>query len=526
MLDLNRILFFIACLSPIVVLARTARRAVLNRTWRLAAIAVLIVTALAGLIAPRQAGYIGGGAWFVLLFLPAVGLRKAAELAAEERFANARRIVSSLRFLHPVRAVREEELVLRALELAQRGETGAAINLLDRIAPNDTRAGRQASAQRFRIRGDWDGLLTWCRQNIPRVGLGEDPTLLLLYFRALGETGSRDELVLQFAGRASALRASPVHEPAFLSGLMFLLAFSGRIEALRSLLQTGLRGLQKDAKDFWSATSEAAAGDAAASRALVRLREKTADALIRQDIGQRLKGGYQPAPAPLTRASEETVDRFERNARQQRGSVLAPSSTRPTRAVGIFIALNVVMFLVEVATGGATNPITLHRLGALEPWAVLGGHQYWRLFGALFLHYGPIHLLFNAYALYVLGPPLENAIGTVRFAICYLVAGLGSSLGVVLLWRLGWTRTDFLVGASGCVMGIVGAWGGWLLRHRHAPIVRRRLTSLAFIVLLQTAFDFYTPQVSMTAHLSGLITGLLLGLFIARNSPARRTGRA
>ena len=216
-------------------------------------------------------------------------MRKAAELAAEERFANARRIVSYLRFLHPVRAVREEELILRALELAQGGEAGAALHLLARITPNDTRAGRQAIAQSFRIRGDWDGLLTWCRENIPRVGLGENPALLPLYFRALGETGSRDELVLQFAGRASALLASPVHESTFLSGLKLLLAFSGRTEALHSLLQTGLRGLKKDAKDFWIATSEMAAGEIATGRArLARLRETTVDGLIRQDIAQRL----------------------------------------------------------------------------------------------------------------------------------------------------------------------------------------------------------------------------------------------
>ena len=142
------------------------------------------------------------------------------------------------------------------------------------------------------------------------------------------------------------------------------------------------------------------------------------------------------------------------------------------------------MFLVEIATGGATNPMTLHRLGALEPWAVLAGHQYWRLFGALFLHYGAIHLLFNAYALYVLGPPLEASIGTVRFAICYLLAGIGSSVSVVLLWRLGWTQADVLVGASGCVMGVVGALAGWLLRHPHAPMARRRLTNIAIIVAL------------------------------------------
>ena len=526
-LDLNRILFFIACLSPIVVLVRTARRAALNRSWRLAAIAVLAITASACLIAPRHAGYIGAGAWLVLLFLPAVGLRKAAELAAEERFANARRIVSYLRFLHPVRAVREEELILHALELAQRGEAGTALNLLARIGPNDTRAGRQAIAQSFRIRGDWTGLLTWCRGNIPRVGLGENPALLPLYFRALGETGSRDELVLQFAGRASGLLASPIHESTFLSALMLLLAFSGRTGALRSLLQTELRGLQKDAKDFWIATSEMAAGEVAAGRArLERLRQITVDALIRQDVAQRLAGGEQPAPLPLTRASEETVDRFERKAReQQRGSLLAPRSTRVTPAVVTFIALNVAMFLVEVATGGSTNPMTLHRLGALEPWAVLAGHQYWRLFGALFLHYGAIHLLFNVYALYVLGPTLEASIGTARFAICYLVAGIGSSVSVVLLWRFGWTQADFLVGASGCVMGVVGALAGWLLRHPHAPMARRRLTNIAIIVAMQTAFDLYTPQVSMTAHLGGLISGLLLGLLLAGGSSGQRAQR-
>jgi rhomboid protease GluP len=269
-----------------------------------------------------------------------------------------------------------------------------------------------------------------------------------------------------------------------------------------------------------------ASAEAATGRArLARLRQSTGDALIRRDIAQRLADGDQPAPSPLTRASEDTVNRFERKAREPRGSLLAPRSTRPTPAVATFIALNIAMFFVEVATDGATNPITLHRLGALEPWSVIFGHQYWRLVGALFLHYGALHLLVNAYALYVLGPPLENAIGTVRFALCYLVAGVGSSVGVVLLWRLGWAEAEFLVGASGCVMGIVGAWGSWLLRHRHVPATRRHLTSLAFIVVLQTAFDFYNPQVSMTAHLSGLVTGLLIGLLVTVVQPKYRRQR-
>ena len=73
-------------------------------------------------------------------------------------------------------------------------------------------------------------------------------------------------------------------------------------------------------------------------------------------------------------------------------------------------------------------------------------------------------------------------------------------------------------------MGVVGALAGWLLRHPHAPTARRRLTNIAIIVAMQTAFDLYTPQVSMTAHLGGLVSGLLLGLLLAGGSPgnARR----
>jgi rhomboid protease GluP len=54
-----------------------------------------------------------------------------------------------------------------------------------------------------------------------------------------------------------------------------------------------------------------------------------------------------------------------------------------------------------------------------------------------------------------------------------------------------------------------------LLRQRDAPLAGRRLKSILVIVGLQTAFDLSTPQISMAAHLSGLVTGLMLGLLLA-----------
>ena len=131
------------------------------------------------------------------------------------------------------------------------------------------------------------------------------------------------------------------------------------------------------------------------------------------------------------------------------------------------------------------------------------------------MHGGFTHLLFNLFALYVLGPPLERSIGAVRFALCYLISGLASSAGVVALTVVGLVHVGQLVGASGCIMGIVGAWAGFLLRHRHAPHAKQRLTNILMIIAIQTAFDLSTPQVSMAAHLCGLIAGVFLGLILA-----------
>ena len=165
--------------------------------------------------------------------------------------------------------------------------------------------------------------------------------------------------------------------------------------------------------------------------------------------------------------------------------------------------------------GGATNTRTLHFLGALEPEAVIYGHEYWRLLTALFLHYGPLHILFNLYALYLLGPELERLIGSSKFVISYLISGLGSSAGVVLLHALRWTNADQLVGASGCVMGVIGVSAGLLLRHRQTPLAGRRLRNIILIVALQTAFDLSSPQVSLSAHLGGFLTGVLIGMVLA-----------
>ncbi|MEP6820910.1 MAG: rhomboid family intramembrane serine protease [Chthoniobacterales bacterium] len=515
MLDLNRILLTLALLSPIVVLVRTAPRAALNRGWQIAAIIVLVITALAWFVFPQTAGYVGGVAWLLLLFLPAVGLRKEAELVVAERYGTARRVVSILRWLHPVATVRHELLFLNAMEAAQRGEIEKAAELLANLRSANDRAGLQVIAQNYRIRGDWAGLLRWCRESLPLDTLGGEPVVLPLYFRALGETGALDDLVHQVAGRAPRLLASPHHQGTFDASVLAMLAFTGRTKAVAHLLNTRFAAAPAESNEFWIGTAELAAGlTRAAHTRLATLQQKTSNALLRADVAARLRPGMDPR-AHLTPTTETTVARFEKNLATRRRSTLAPESSLPTPVVGTIIVLNLLMFLLEWIVGSTTDSSNLLRLGALQPIAVLIQGEYWRLLTALFLHYGFAHLLVNLYALYVLGPNLESAIGSLRFAACYLIAGLGSGAGVLTLWRYGWTQSNLLVGASGAVMGVVGAWAGLLIWNHTLPMARRRLVTIAAIVLIQTTFDFFTPQVSMAAHLCGFLAGLWIGLLLA-----------
>jgi rhomboid protease GluP len=514
-LDLNHILLFIAFVSPLVLLAKTWRRGGLNRGWRLAAVAVLLVTGAAWILKPDAAGFVGGGAWFVLMLAPLVGLRKVAELAAQQRYASARRLAWALRFLHPADGLLEQSDLLRALDFAQRGDFASALALLGQLRNSDTSVGRQAIAQSFRIRGEWNGLLGWLRGELPFGIMQSDVALRPLCLRALGETGARDELFLEFARNAKSMSSAPQHVWLYDVSLLPVLAFGGRLPALSNHLETKLRKLSRDTKEFWIGIGELAAGKAMAGRTrLERLRATTPDALIQAEAAHRLERVSEIMDTPLSPASAALLERIEQSDHPS-PRVFASEAARPTTVVISLIALNIAMFVLEAALGGSTNPFTLHRLGALEVFAVWFEGEYWRLFTSLFLHYGPLHLLFNLYALFIIGPGLEQAIGSMRFGICYLVAGLGSGLGVLSLRLLGLNSAEQLVGASGCVMGLVGVWAGLLLRHRHAPTAGGRLKNILVIVAIQTAFDLSTPQISMAAHMSGLVTGVMLGLLFA-----------
>jgi membrane associated rhomboid family serine protease len=178
-----------------------------------------------------------------------------------------------------------------------------------------------------------------------------------------------------------------------------------------------------------------------------------------------------------------------------------PNEPWVTRAL---LAINVAVFLVtnRLAAGFTPSNGQLTSLGrklALDGNAVANG-EYWRLVTSAFVHFGLLHIAFNMYALYLIGSVLERYVGSVRFAVIYLVSGLAGSFGALLL-----SPDALTAGASGAIFGLMGAMLV-LERQRGVQLLGGPIGGLILINLL---FTFTISGISKGGHLGGLIGGAL-----------------
>jgi len=136
--------------------------------------------------------------------------------------------------------------------------------------------------------------------------------------------------------------------------------------------------------------------------------------------------------------------------------------------------------------------------------------QWWRLFSSQFVHLDILHLLFNGYGLYVVGPILERFYGRKRFAVLYLAAG---TVGATASY---WFTDMASGGASGALYGLIGALVVFGLEYRSSlpdRLSRAFTVGLVPWVVLSLAVGFLEAiPMDNAAHLGGLACGVILGL--------------
>ena len=138
--------------------------------------------------------------------------------------------------------------------------------------------------------------------------------------------------------------------------------------------------------------------------------------------------------------------------------------------------------------------------------------EYWRLFTAMFLHVGILHLAFNGFSLLIFGRLVERAYGHARFLTIYILAGL---LGSVASYML--NSIAIAAGASGAIFGVLGALIAYFLIQRRlfGKMGQRNLMGVLFLAAINLFYGFATPGIDNWAHLGGFAGGFVLGLPLA-----------
>lgn len=177
--------------------------------------------------------------------------------------------------------------------------------------------------------------------------------------------------------------------------------------------------------------------------------------------------------------------------------------------LGILIVL-LVVFLVEVFLGGSENVNVLMKMGAMSNYAVVAGHQWWRLFTAQFLHIGILHLVSNAIIIYYMGQYMEPIMGHVRFLVTYLLAGVGGNLFSLAFG----SDRSLSAGASTALFGLFGAMVAIGLRNMRNPIISYLGRQAFVLALINLALDIFAPGIDIWGHIGGLIAGFLLAVIL------------
>jgi rhomboid protease GluP len=228
----------------------------------------------------------------------------------------------------------------------------------------------------------------------------------------------------------------------------------------------------------------------------------------------------------LMQLQQQTIFLYEQQNKEaeELDRVMNLSSGSMT-ATYVIMALNIIVFCWMVFSG--VN-IFQPEVDDLVKWGgnykpLTTGGEWWRLFTAVFVHVGIIHLALNMYAFYMVGMYLEPMLGKIKFVAAYITTGILASL--ISIW---WNQNSIIsAGASGAIFGMYGVFLA-LLSTSLIPAATRKalLTSIGIFVFYNLVYGASSKTIDNAAHLGGLFSGLIVGylfLPVIKNPSLKRS---
>lgn len=210
------------------------------------------------------------------------------------------------------------------------------------------------------------------------------------------------------------------------------------------------------------------------------------------------------------------------NEKTEKSNKIYEDTFKPKKVyiTNLLISICVFIFALMVVKGAnplGINGLFLYLFGANIKEAVVAGEIY-RLITSTFLHASLLHLLFNMYALYIIGNQLESYIGKIKFLIVYLVSAISGSLMSCVF------TTGISVGASGAIFGLLGSllYFGYHYRLYLGSVLKSQIIPL---ILINLVFGFMDPRIDNAAHIGGLIGGYLTTMALGIKGKSTKSDR-
>ncbi|MGK5627550.1 rhomboid family intramembrane serine protease [Streptomyces sp. URMC 123] len=188
----------------------------------------------------------------------------------------------------------------------------------------------------------------------------------------------------------------------------------------------------------------------------------------------------------------------------------------PRLVTKVLLGLNLAIWLAVLSAGQelvqALELIGRVRFDLFGPIEGVAEGQWYRLLTAAFLHEQPWHIGLNMLSLWWLGPPLEQALGRLRFVALYLLSALGGSALSYLLAA----QNQASLGASGAIFGLLGATAVLMRRLNYD------LRPVAALLVINLIITFaWRDTIAWQAHIGGLVVGAVVAYGLV-HAPRRR----
>ena len=460
---------------------------------------VLLAAILCGLKFSNtdKSGVISTALFVLFLIVPLLAQKKLCENTLNLKFKTAKKWLYFLKVFCPAFPGKELVKLLNSLENKDSLNAAELKTLKAKSIP-----ALIACIQLHFLKTDWQNSSAWL-QTFKQKDLERIPWLTILQLRVLCETNKFEEAV-EFT---KSVRQSQNQYLYFVFHIIYLASFFGNKELLEKVLSLPVKNLKDENKEFWRALCLFKNKDTQEEgKNLLQTLSSTDNERISDSSKAALRNEEcledEAVKTSLLNLSEDLFANLEDYLGPQRNG---------RQCTHFFLFLNVLIYMLtrpDLNPNFPDNNIAEYLVLFLPESAE--SHEWWRLLSTTFLHGSILHLLSNMLMLLIFGYMIEPYFNKLKMAAIYLGAGICGMVIVTFNYQPG--IPTITLGASGSTMALMGAYIAILLKQNSRSSVKLRKQQLLFLfalILIQSRLDIISPQISFTAHISGLVFGLI-----------------